>query len=115
MTEEEAKTKWCPFARSRIFASETIGNRPFPGTGPEDLPHAECLCFGSMCAAWRQSTGEFVNDGEADLPIPKGETNPPFSNCPEGFRVAHYGAASYKAVKDSRVVAHGFCGLAGTP
>jgi len=46
MTEEEAKTKWCPFAR--YYTSNGPYNRyqyngPAPGT----------LCIGAECMAWR--------------------------------------------------------------
>jgi hypothetical protein len=49
MTESEAKTKWCPFAR---VGSETSGlgamNRDVrKGVMPE------ALCIGSACMAWR--------------------------------------------------------------
>jgi hypothetical protein len=51
--EEEARTRWCPFAR----------NYTFPGTGdPTPLtvnrqkrgaPEIGCLCVASECMAWR--------------------------------------------------------------
>lgn len=43
MTEEEAKTKWCPMLRKGP-----------PGTSrnaPEDVPN---LCIGSACMMWRK-------------------------------------------------------------
>jgi hypothetical protein len=50
MTEEEAKTKWCPFARL-TFSTEgfAAGNRF------DDCAWAEkrALCIGSACMAWR--------------------------------------------------------------
>jgi hypothetical protein len=43
MTEEEAKTKWCPAARHSY--DESTG----PGWNTGNSP----LCQGSMCMAWR--------------------------------------------------------------
>lgn len=44
MTEDEAKTKWCPFARD----SETAGNR---SQAAPDKIHFPCIA--SACMAWR--------------------------------------------------------------
>jgi hypothetical protein len=55
MTEEEAKTKWCPFVRPQLTPDET-GTVVFDGRGlnesraPLDTFHT---CIGSACAAWR--------------------------------------------------------------
>lgn len=46
MTEDEAKTKWCPFARISDGEPPTSVNRPEPYG---DVPH----CLGSGCMAWR--------------------------------------------------------------
>lgn len=52
MTDEEAKTKWCPFARPAEVrpddCGEVRGNRNMNGTAD---PGA--LCLGSGCMAWR--------------------------------------------------------------
>lgn len=47
MTEDEAKTKWCPFARD----SETAGNRSI--LTPDDIRFP---CIASACMAWRPDT-----------------------------------------------------------
>lgn len=54
MTEDEAKTKWCPFARAPLgvdgqvpVGASVVGRRT---TGE---PDAACLCIGSACMAWR--------------------------------------------------------------
>ena len=53
MTEDEAKTKWCPFARVSLHDGEAIGNHAanrFPvNTGGEMYSR----CIGSECMAWR--------------------------------------------------------------
>ena len=56
MTEDEMKTKWCPFSRyvidAQLFAS---GNR-FDGAGGRSigsLAQMSCLCLGSRCSAWQ--------------------------------------------------------------
>lgn len=57
MTEDEAKTKWCPFVRTKTMAfsqGELPGvagvNRDFDGV-PVDRLHT---CLGSACMAWRE-------------------------------------------------------------
>lgn len=46
MTEEEAKTKWCPFARPVAWGG---GNRGH--VSGADIEDAQCI--GSACMAWR--------------------------------------------------------------
>lgn len=60
MTEEEAKTKWCPFVRvagpMQSEAEGTSYNRwpPSDGTTKAMLSeHVITLCIGSACMAWR--------------------------------------------------------------
>jgi hypothetical protein len=90
MTEEEAKTKWCPFARL-TFSTEgfAAGNRF------DDCAWAEkrALCIGSACMAWRVD-GEYAGAwlrGQQDL------------------------LNAGKPASDKPFVPQGFCGLAGTP
>lgn len=51
MTEDDAKTKWCPFARvHRTKASDEAAaavNRPL------EMMDGEAFCLGSGCMAWR--------------------------------------------------------------
>lgn len=54
MTEEQAKTKWCPLARDYCFADDssavTINRwRGKPGVGS--------MCIGSECMAWQWAPG----------------------------------------------------------
>lgn len=54
MTEDEAKTKWCPFSR---YLSEGAGVNRWKQSAPPEEPHAlnpvPCRCIGSDCMAWR--------------------------------------------------------------
>ena len=103
MTEEEARQKWCPFARDMLSAG---GNRMAYGGGAEDEPESEdCArqfaaemaaahpCIASDCMAWRwgECYGRATEleakgyRGEAAQKNPRGQTRP------------------------------GYCGLAGKP
>lgn len=57
MTEEEAKTKWCPFSRQLDAVYTNVDGIPTAGgTVNRDYvgnPHNQCLCIGSKCMAWR--------------------------------------------------------------
>lgn len=55
MTEDEAKTKWCPFARVMLF-------EPEPGAGNHAVNRTtmDCHCIGSACMAWRAEAGIVV-------------------------------------------------------
>lgn len=61
MTEQEAKTKWCPFAR---VGSETTGlgsiNRDVRKVANFDSVH----CIGSACMAFRQHGWRDKEDGQ---------------------------------------------------
>ena len=46
MTEDQAREKWCPFARN------DWGNRCEP-------PSPNILCIASDCMAWRQTSAEY--------------------------------------------------------
>jgi len=66
MTEDEAKTKWCPWARVRGGESRFSSYRE--GIGHISLPHSGTHCLGSGCMAWRWSelesrTGHCGNAG----------------------------------------------------
>jgi hypothetical protein len=55
MSEDEAKTKWCPFARAalgwevRAGQDETLAATVNRGSGISD----PCRCIASECMAWR--------------------------------------------------------------
>jgi hypothetical protein len=46
MTEDEAKTKWCPFARAQSM-NVAVSRDGFGAA------YDTCLCIGSACMAWR--------------------------------------------------------------
>jgi hypothetical protein len=48
MTEDEAKTKWCPMSRSLFPDHNTCGNRNYDGS----LTRTD-NCVGSACMMWR--------------------------------------------------------------
>jgi hypothetical protein len=64
MTEEEAKTKWCPFARERAKQGmpDGGGNRIPYGCADDGPVEADYIretamsfpCIGSACMAWRR-------------------------------------------------------------
>lgn len=89
MTEDEAKTKWCPFAR-RLFDwnEETSYNRR-----KDDTPGS--LCIASACMAWRWF--DDIEDGKLHRYTHKSEHG-----------------SSAEILKDVSL-RRGFCGLAGPP
>ncbi|MFN3582938.1 hypothetical protein [Phenylobacterium sp.] len=62
MTEDEAKAKWCPFARvatlqttdhyGTVMPAGPVANRWTAGSKPTERI---ALCIGSACMAWRES------------------------------------------------------------
>lgn len=89
MTEEEARNKWCPFARVTIDAPgvDTAWNR-FPGN---ETPHGT-LCIGSQCMAWRWASLHRLTFSDVDPDDPVIVTN-----------------------IDKKSKTDGYCGLAGKP
>jgi hypothetical protein len=55
VTEEQAKEKWCPFARRGIISRHFIAggmNRVGDDSGEHTNPE-QCRCIASQCMAWR--------------------------------------------------------------
>lgn len=106
MTEEEAKTKWCPFARqvggvaSDWAGPGTEANTPAygavfnraEGPGASAIYPAGAVCIGSLCMAWRKTTTMFDRrTNQVALPdTPSASLEPRYDG-------------------------HGYCGLAGQP
>lgn len=62
MTEEEARARWCPFARVPLYAAQpvqeespTAANRAPPGASDSTRAGVdrETRCLGGECMAWR--------------------------------------------------------------
>lgn len=107
MTEEDAKAKWCPFARTRGFATEAAVNRPFPGnTG--DIVRDECTCIASACMAWR-SPGESMGPQRVHPNV--------LDKAWTGWTVTDDvpDARGYVEISPPPRSREGFCGLAGSP
>ncbi len=54
MTEEEAKTKWCPFVRHYNAMFQPCGNS-LAGVPPRETPVTPFTCIASACMAWRKA------------------------------------------------------------
>lgn len=66
MTEDEAKTKWCPFARTVTVTDGevvpgTSGNRHHYESDIVSYDHPN-NCIASECMAWRWDAGENVSN-----------------------------------------------------
>ena len=66
MTEDEAKTKWCPFTRVADVNGKGCANR-FDGSSEAEAPIGS-LCFGAACMAWQFDQTEY----EMGTPLPLG-------------------------------------------
>lgn len=98
MTEEEAKTKWCPFVQE----SKGIGSWNRPRAAESDTA-ARYNCIGSDCMAWQWEPMVEISkdDYEAGILINKH----PLAD------VRYVGSDGYRRVE----IPTGFCGLAGKP
>jgi len=104
MTEEEAKTRWCPFVGRMVARNEEL--RP----GENDNPN----CIGSACMAWRWlpheeriSAGAGFGEGRYGIaPIP-GTIG---ADVPE-----KQVRTSWKQTVPNTRSREGYCGLAGKP
>lgn len=70
ITEQEAKTKWCPESRAR--AEHSNGDAPTT----VNRHHGETIfsrtrCLGSACMAWRVSVSKYPEHADGQ-PIPRG-------------------------------------------
>jgi hypothetical protein len=96
MTEDEARTKWCPFARVIENGSASgAHNRVQLPTGRDVRVPVAGFCLASTCMAWRQVYTTVVVDGRGVI-VPNQAT----------------WGGDYER-KD--IVSGGYCGLAGRP
>ena len=104
LTEAEAKTKWCAFARydSGDGAPSNRWKQSLPADEPHALNPVPCRCIGSDCMAWRKSTER---------------TDKPVGLKPEGDGWVEdgpsRGAGGAVTHRQTWVRSGGFCGLAG--
>lgn len=96
MTEDEAKTKWCPFARQMVTAESkgamsgpiAVGSANRFEDDPNGRPRGS-MCVASGCMAWRW--------GFSPREATAAAVDAPMTHAKRPF------------------VADGFCGLAGRP
>lgn len=110
MTEEEAKTKWCPFARVLVESDEArdhsriaSANRlEVKGAGGSDLGWRAAHCVGPACMAWRPRKFRIVDpDGQKSFDL-MSDGVPPAGDV-------------FRAQMTTKEVWVGYCGLAGKP
>jgi len=78
MTEDEAKTKWCPYARVAYTLSGEDGNAlAGVNRGRSHYVNSEALCLGSACSQWRwEHPPHLTTTSEVDDPGPGPEWSP---------------------------------------
>ena len=62
MTEDEAKTKWCPFARHPVLVNYSTVVSVNRGTDDDSLIQGISRCIGSRCMGW-VAEKELADDG----------------------------------------------------
>ncbi len=103
MTEDEAKTKWCPFANQGAVSAFRIISAQGTGSG------AHTLCIGSACMVWRDRSPEPMDL----VAIHVDPTDPS-----HGLMTVHRESAQinkWPILSDPVPAGTGFCGLAGAP
>ena len=101
LTEAEAKTKWCPFARSQDTIDNGEVSTPVTVNRNSMGPDPWCRCLASACMAWRWTPTQWEwADGDA---VPEGAGWVSHSSADERFR--------WKRARPR----DGYCGLAGQP
>lgn len=103
MTEEEAKTKWCPQVRNSNDLNGQAVNRYANGG---DFVEPDHTCVGSRCMAWRW------DDGRGDGPVEEIEC---LAHELPDRGPAFKWAAGRDRDKWGLFPRLGFCGLAGKP
>ncbi len=109
MTEDEAKTKWCPFAMAAPRASTTPGiNRYEKGE-----PAGGTSCIASACMAWRKTTdasGSVLERRDMGVAPPPDGWLRSSKDHPDTLNKSFGDWIRFAPPK-----ATGFCGLAGAP
>lgn len=106
MTEEQAKSKWCPFVRLSApvdsEAAGTAGNRYGDDIG------GNFRCIASACMAWRWKNQEFDRDVELWSRTKNERVNSAWTDDAEWRPVGGGG-------ESEPPTGSGYCGLAGQP
>lgn len=114
MTEDEAKTKWCPFVR---ITPSTEDHHSVTSRGEiitRDV-NVSLLCIGSACMAWRARPMAGLHRAQAELAADRK------INAIKALRESfpEYGLLEAKQVIEGErpwpVATDGYCGLAGAP
>jgi hypothetical protein len=84
MTEDEAKTKWCPFVRHSDDSGGSFNRGMFPGDATNKGRTNDCWqcnCIASQCMAWRwdQTRWMLEHDDRGML------MRPPKDGVPRGY------------------------------
>ena len=128
VTEEEAKTKWCPFARvlpcdqvqeaekrpTLVARLQTYYNRIARTSGDNttlDPPNESTSCIASACMAWRQAQSRCV--AEQTLPEDQQLVGASHDEARAAGWVDSYSVGYPRHW--SKFEPQGYCGLAGTP
>lgn len=118
MTEDEAKTKWCPFARVGFYSPATmhypaehalLGNRE----AADGALQPASLCIGSACMAWREREPQIERrqTGLGRMPV-----EPYERYVQEGWRQVDRPPGEEGLFYERTISpGGGFCGLAGEP
>ena len=70
MTEDEAKTKWCPFARATFTVPPTINSPRENGyVGNRDcnnsvIPNVNCIASSCMAWRWKPTMRQLPREGD---------------------------------------------------
>lgn len=85
LTEEEAKTKWCPETRiHEVRGAGVYVNKPITDENPHGHANAaSVLCIGSACMAWRWA--DEVGGEPAYRRTPVKDAPGHFDNVPLGY------------------------------
>ena len=73
MTEDEAKTKWCPLSRQLSSDGKGLGaifaavNRNFSEKGEMEFATSRTNCVASACMMWRRSHPDLKGNGYCGL------------------------------------------------
>ena len=100
MTEDEAKTKWCPFVQ--IAGAGSVDGVWFEDNRPDTQETMNCI--GSTCMAWRWRN--FFNPYQV-INVETGETEGYYECIPEP------GAFDFRFEVRKSEPTGGYCGLAG--